>query len=46
MPPVHVGLELMTSGTTSEAVIDFIADQSRLHGFKPFKVLKESSGFM
>lgn len=46
MPPVHVGLELMTCSETMPAVIDFIADQSRLHGFKPFKVLKESSGFM
>lgn len=36
----------MTSGSTEPGVIEAVLEQAKLHGQRPFHVLKESSGFI
>lgn len=41
-----VGCEIMTCGETDPSVLDFMMQATRQYGFIPFKVLKESTGFI
>lgn len=44
--PNSVPCEIMTCGETDSAVIDYMMDATAQHGFKPFRCLKEGTGFI
>ena len=46
MPPQINPVELMSSGRTDEAVIDALTEQLPRYGFIPFRVRRESVGFI
>ncbi|KAH7014561.1 uncharacterized protein B0I36DRAFT_338893 [Microdochium trichocladiopsis] len=46
MPPQALIVELMTSGSTAEAIFPFLSQELTKVGLKPFIVQRESSGFI
>ena len=46
MPPERNAVELMSCGETAPAVLDLLEERSRAHGLVPFRVRKESVGFV
>jgi 3-hydroxybutyryl-CoA dehydrogenase len=46
MPPDIRVVELMSCGKTEPAIIDFLMDDFKPYGLVPFRVLKESVGFI
>lgn len=46
MPPARNAVELMSCGQTADEVLDLLEEQSRRHGLVPFRVRRESVGFI
>ena len=46
MPPLANGVELMSCGATEERIIDALVDRLPRYGLKPFRVGRESVGFI
>ena len=46
MPPLANGIELMSCGSTDEGLIDALMAKLPQYGLVPFKVLRESDGFI
>lgn len=46
MPPARTAVELMSCGETSQDVLDLVEEQARAHGLVPFRVRRESVGFI
>ena len=46
MPPEANGIELMSCGETGEGLIDALMEKLPQYGLAPFKVLRESDGFI
>jgi 3-hydroxybutyryl-CoA dehydrogenase len=46
MPPDHNAVELMSCGETDAAAIDALMEQLPRYGLVPFRVLRESDGFI
>ena len=46
MPPERNAVELMSCGETAVEVLDLVEEQARAHGLVPFRVRRESVGFI
>ena len=46
MPPERNAVELMSCGQTADEVLDLVEEQARAHGLVPFRVRRESVGFI
>ncbi len=46
MPPERNAVELMSCGETAVEVLDLLEEQARAHGLVPFRVRRESVGFI
>ncbi len=46
MPPERNAVELMSCGETAPEVLDLLEEQARAHGLVPFRVRRESVGFI
>lgn len=46
MPPERTAVELMSCGETAPEVLDLVEEQARAHGLVPFRVRRESVGFI
>jgi 3-hydroxybutyryl-CoA dehydrogenase len=46
MPPERNAVELMSCGETAPEVLDLLEEQARAHGLVPFRVHRESVGFI